>query len=156
MNPTHVLASVWIENEDQLQGEQFAASMSSLNREDGEASGEEGEDSRAEEEEEGPDYHTRPPSAAASGRKESQRSRRVVSIESHLSNLEITPKLRQLLLLKSFSARLSLAILRWKVAHLHPAFVQDMVGLLPFEKEDETNSDNISNSNTSFNVLRIN
>jgi len=44
-----------------------------------------------------------------------------ISFETHLSNLEITPNLRQLVILRDFSTYLFFINLRASVAHLHPS-----------------------------------
>ena len=129
MNPTHILASIWLENANSNASGDAGSGADNIDvSEDAdeheenfsENDGEHGDDT---------DVYRHVLGVGSNSR--------VVCIESHLSNLEVTPKLRQLLLLKSFSTRLAAVILKWKVAHLHPAFVQDLVGLLPFECEAE-------------------
>ena len=131
LNPTHILATLWLEAPPQdgkyTTGEARASEISHLNDIDSDIY-HSGDDS---------DERDVSPGEGTEKVFRFAHKASTLHIESHISNLEITPKLRQLLLLRSFASRVSSVIMRWRVMHLHPSFTQDMMGVMPFDEDED-------------------
>ena len=94
MNPTHILASVWLEDAINQQSESASERPDDIDAKDDQ----DGEEGDFDEDEDKSKTYRMPLGGGGAGKGGINRT--VVCVESHLSNLEITPKLRQLLQLQ--------------------------------------------------------